>query len=642
MSETKTVEMQHLIDKLNRASHAYYGDDEPIMSDHEYDALFDQLAALERFTGITLSNSPTQTVSGEVMEGLQKVRHSKPMLSAQKTKDINEILEFARNNPDGFFVASWKMDGVTLVARYDDGKLVQLITRGNGEYGEDVTHNAAAILNLPHTIPTSTYVEVRGECVVARSTFKELNKDGEYSLERSYAGGSLRKLDPKEAKDRKLSFFAFECVSPKHTSIEMDYGFLERNGFTVVPHFVSNIENLKSVIEEFVPADFDYPVDGVIIEYDDVEFGKSLGSTGHHENCRIALKWADTSVSTHLIDVIRQTTRTGMVSLKAKFETVNIDGSEVSYATLHNYDIYKSLELGVGDELEVYKANMIIPAIAENLTRSNTYELDMTCPCCGSKLEISKKKTARFLRCPNEGCPARKVKQFEYFVSRPAANIVGLAGSKLEDLLDSGFLKTFDDLYHLDRYKDSIIALEGWGESSYQNLQEAVEDSRKMELSRFIVCFGIPEVGKHAGKILEKEFHGDPDILLNAALSGYDFSTLPDFGEVMGQNLAQFFQNEENVNLWKRLCSEFTFHTEVRTQPQTLAGKTVVATGSFEHFSRESINKAIEDAGGKAAGSVSKKTDYVVAGEKAGSKLKKAQDLGIKILTEEEFLQILQ
>ena len=640
MNNERIAEMETLIRILAKASHAYYVDDEPIMTDHEYDTLFDQLTTLEQSTGITLASSPTQKVSGEVMDGLQKVTHSKPMLSAQKTKNIEDVLDFARHDPEGLFVSSWKMDGVTLVARYNEGKLVQLITRGNGEYGEDVTHNAAAIINLPRTIPSPMYVEVRGECVVARSTFQELNKDGEYSLERSYAGGSIRKLDPKEARSRRLSFIAFECVFPKHNTIARDYVFLEENGFTVVPYRVSDLNRLESAIRDFKPESFDYPVDGVIIEYNNVKIGKSLGSTGHHENCRIALKWADTSVRTHFIDVIRQTTRTGMVSLKAKFETVNIDGSDVSYATLHNYDIYKALELGVGDELDVYKANMIIPAIADNLTRSNSYELDMTCPCCGARLEISKKKTARFLRCPNEGCPARKVRQFEHFVSRPAANIVGLAGSKLEDLLDFGFLKTFDDLYHLERHKQAIVALEGWGESSFQNLQDAVEASRQMELSHFIVCFGIPEVGKHAGKILQKEFQGDPDALLNAALSGYDFSSLPDFGEVMGQNLMEFFQNEENVDLWKKLCAEFTFHMEVNTQPQSLAGKTIVATGSFENFSRDSINKAIEDAGGKAAGSVSKKTDYVVAGEKAGSKLKKAQDLGIQILTEQEFIEM--
>lgn len=640
MNNEKIIEMENLISKLNQASHAYYTDDELIMTDHEYDALFDQLTALEQSTGITLANSPTQNVSGEVMDGLQKVKHSKPMLSAQKTKNIEDVLEFAKHDPEGHFVASWKMDGVTLVARYNEGKLVQLITRGNGEYGEDVTHNASAIINLPRTIPSLMYVEVRGECVVARSTFQELNKDGEYSLERSYAGGSIRKLDPKEAKSRRLSFIAFECVFPKHASIVRDYNFLENNGFSVVPNCISDINGLEAAIKSFTPENFDYPVDGVIIEYNNVEIGKSLGSTGHHENCRIALKWADTSVSTHLLDVVRQTTRTGMVSLKARFETVNIDGSDVSFATLHNYDIYKALELGVGDELEVYKANMIIPAIAENLTRSNTYELDMTCPCCGAKLEIFKKKTARFLRCPNEKCPARKVKQFEHFASRPAANIVGLAGSKLEDLLDSGFLKTFDDLYHLEQHKSAITAMEGWGESSFQKLQDGIEASRTMELSRFIVCFGIPEVGKHAGKIIQKEFHGDPDALLDAAMSGYDFSTLPDFGEIMGQNLTEFFQSKDNIELWMKLREEFTFHTDVNPKSQPLAGKTIVATGSFENFSRDSINKAIEDAGGKAAGSVSKKTDYVVAGEKAGSKLKKAQDLGIKILTEQDFMKM--
>ena len=633
--------MQQLISQINKASRAYYVDDQPIMTDHDYDAMVDQLAALEREMGIILANSPTQRVGGEVMEGLQKVKHSKPMLSAQKTKSIDDVLAFTKNDPDGLFISSWKMDGITLVARYNDGKLIQLITRGNGEYGEDVTHNAAALINLPYTIPTTSYVEVRGECVVARSTFKELNKDGEYSLERSYAGGSTRKLDPKEAKTRQLSFIAFECVFPKHSYILDDYEFLEKNGFTVVPIRISYAARLSSAIKAFIPENFDFPVDGVIVEYNNVKIGKSLGSTGHHENCRIALKWADTTVTTKLIDVVRQTTRTGMVSLKAHFKTVNIDGSEVSYATLHNYDIFESLELGVGDELEVFKANMIIPAIAENLTRSNTYELDMTCPCCGEKLEIFTKKTARFLRCPNPDCSARKVKQFEHFASRPAANIVGLAGSKLEDLLTSGFLKTFDDLYHLEQHREAIIAMEGWGDSSFQKLQEAIDISREMELSRFIVCFGIPEVGKHAGKIIHKEFHGDPDALLEAALTGYDFSTLPDFGDVMGQNLTQFFQNQENVELWKKLCEEFTFCVDDTPQSQSLAGKTIVATGSFVNFTRDSINSAIENAGGKAAGSVSKKTDFVVAGEKAGSKLKKALELGIKVLTEEEFMQML-
>lgn len=647
--------MQELVNALNIYADAYYNRDTSLVSDKQYDALYDELVALEKKTGIILSGSPTQRPGGEVVDYLQKVKHTKPMLSADKTKSIDELKKFIRKGADhvendmpGKVVVSWKEDGLTLVLRYKDGKFVQAITRGNGEEGEDVTHNIRMFTNVPMNIPYKGDLEVRGEDVVSLQDFEDYNrKYGDvFTHPRNMASGSTRLLDSSEVKNRKLSFIAFELVLPPMSAKETAYNFLAKQGFHVVEHEYATEDTLEETIRHFDPKNYEYPVDGLIIEHASKDFGSILGATGHHENCRIALKWADDTHKTKFRSVRMRTTRTGMVSLTAIFDTVKIDGSKVQHATLHNLTNFKRLQLGEGDVITVYKANMIIPAIDENLTKSGTYQLDMTCPCCGSTLEVhtNPESGVETLHCPNQDCSARKIAQFEHFVSKGAANIDGLSASKLEDLLDCGFVKTYADLYHLEQHRSEIEVMDGWGKRSFDKLQKAIEKSRKMTLSHLIPCFGISMVGKHAGKDVHKFFKGNPAAFMEALKNGFDFHALPDFGDVMCRNLTEFFADEKNMEDWNSLIDVFEF--ELDSEDNTisdspLAGKAVVATGSFKNFSRTSINEAIEKLGGIAKGSVSKKTDFVIAGEAAGSKLTKAQELGIPILSEDDILSYL-
>ena len=435
----KLARVKELIAQLRLEDEAYYVEDNPRISDKQYDALFDELAALERETGVIYAGSPTARVQGKVLDSLRSVHHTKPMLSADKTKDIQEVEKFAREAWKAAFdkrvVVSWKLDGLTLVIRYKNRVLVEVITRGNGEDGEDVTHNIAAIFGIPKQLPAyaPSYVEVRGECVVSWVNFQEINDGVEvpYSHPRNLAAGSVRLLNPEEAKTRRLQFLAFELVKPKPVLISDSYEAMEQLGFDVVPHSVVSAEDVVEAVNQYEPENYSLPVDGLIVEYNDKLFGESLGATGHHERCRIALKWKDETYPTKFRGVLLRPTRTGRVSLTALFDSVKIEGSKVTKATLHNYDIFSSLELGVGDTLQVYKANKIIPAIDANETKSGTYRLPETCPCCGAKLEVRKVEKTNFLVCPNSDCSAKHVRMYEHFCGRGYMNIKGLSGSTL-------------------------------------------------------------------------------------------------------------------------------------------------------------------------------------------------------------------
>ena len=643
----KINRIRALIALLNAESEAYYLHDRPIVSDKEWDAQFDELAKLEAETGIIFANSPTQKVGGGVLDSLVKVTHSKPMLSADKTKSVEAVQMFRNRSKDGVVAIGWKLDGLTLVLRYKKGKLMQVITRGDGMVGEDVTHNARAIQNIPQVLPEPIDLEVRGECVISWTDFEAINATVEvpYSHPRNLAAGSVRLLDSAEAAKRKLQFVAFELVEPwRYTMLEC-YDILEQNGFTVVPHvFIGSEPNIEKVILSFKPASYSLPVDGLIVEYNDRNFGKELGSTGHHENCRIAFKWQDETYKTRFRGVRVQPTRTGLLSLTAEFDPVIIDGSTVSKATLHNYDIFKSLALGVGDELEVYKANMIIPAIDKNNTKSGDYELPDVCPCCGAKAEVQTRVDTNFLICPNPDCSAKKVRQFEHFCSRGRMNIVGLSGATLQTLIENGCISDFASIYHLDQHQARIEALEGFGKRSFEKIQTAVEKSKDVALSAFIASFGIHLIGRHVGKLLEKQF-GTLDALLNAVDSGSDFEQMDGMGEEKSNSLISWMKNDANRNQMLAVASEVRITPPAAAAPvaadSPFVGKTIVATGSFVNFTRDGINQKIEELGAKASGSVSKKTDYVIAGPGAGSKLAKAQDLGIKVLTEDEFIAMI-
>ncbi len=641
------AKMKSLIAQLRKADAAYYGKDDPIMTDLEYDRLYNELVQLEQDTGIILASSPTQRVSGEVLESLTAVSHTRPMLSAGKTKSSSEIFKFVGRRK---VVISWKLDGLTLVLRYKGGKLVQAITRGNGLKGEDVTHTVRVMENVPLTIPCTEPLEVRGEGVVSWQNFKELNESlGEpYSHPRNLAAGSIRKLDAGESRKRRLEFLAFDLISDHlgGTTKWENLRFMAQMGFTTVGYSVlaenASQDALEKAIAVYRPEDYAFPVDGLIFEYDDLAYGRSQGATGHHENRLMALKWADTLYETVFRSLEVATTRTGMVSLTGVFDDVEIDGTTVNHAYLHNLDIFKQLALGPGDKISVYKANMIIPQIAENHTKSAGCPIPSVCPCCGEALMIhTSSGGTKQLYCENLDCPARLVRKFVHFCSKTRMEIEGLAEQTLETFVEHGWVKNFGDLYELERHKADIISCPGFGEKSFTRLQQAIDKRRTCTLNQFIAALGIPEVGRHAGRILNRHFSGDWDAFEQAIRDGYDFTQLEDFGQVMHDNIYTWYNNAEEAKLWRPALKHITFLKEDNTMPENstnpFADKTVVATGKLINYTRDGIQLKLLSLGAKPASSVSKKTDYLIVGENAGSKLDKAKSLGVKTITEEEF-----
>lgn len=647
--KTKHERMLVLIKQLKEADTAYYRDDAPIMSDRDYDVLADELKGLERDTGLILSGSPTQKVSGEILDELTPVRHTRPMLSADKTKSIDDLVRFADGRN---VILSWKMDGLTLVLRYNGGVLEQAITRGrDGIIGEDVTHTVRTFINVPLSVPNKEAFEVRGEGVISWANFEKINLslDEPYRSPRNLAAGSVRKLDAVEAGKRHLEFFAFDLV----TDMAMDtkheqLAFLEENGFTVVP-YVSlpsvSPDALNDAVKQADPKDFGYPADGLILEYDDIAYGKSLGATGHHENRLIALKWEDELYETQFLGVELATTRTGMVSITGLFKPIEIDGATVSRAYLHNLDMFDEFQFGIGDTIKVYKANMIIPQIAQNNTQSNTYTLSMSCPCCGKPLSVKHTTGGtRQLHCENPYCAAKLVQKFNHFCEKTRMNIEGLSAVTLEKFIGHGWIRNFGDLYDLEKHREDIINTEGFGVKSYERLQTSIEKSRRCTLAQFIAGLGIPMVGRHAGRDLDRYFYGSWESFEQAIQDGFDFTQLPDFGETMHNNIYTWYADKEEEKLWRPLLEKIEFIKENQTMSTIITplyGKTVVATGKLENYTRDGIQSKLLELGAKPANSVSKKTDYVIVGEKAGSKLTKARQLGITTLTEQDFEELI-
>lgn len=645
--------MRNLIAKIKEADTAYYKYDNPIMTDRDYDSLMDELKNLEQETGVILSGSPTQHVAGEILEELTPVRHSKPMLSADKTKSIDDIIRFIGIKQ---VLLSFKMDGLTLVLRYENGKLKQAVTRGSeGLVGEDVTHTVRMIENLPLEVPTKEDFEIRGEGVISWKNFDEINSglDEPYNHPRNLAGGSVRKLDANESAKRHLEFFAFELVSdhlePKSKLAQMN--FLERNGFKVVPYEYLDANRyageIRSAMGRFDPETFAYPVDGVIVEYDDVAYGKSLGATGHHENRLVAFKWEDELYDTKFLGIKLATTRTGLVSLTGLFEPVIIDGTTVSRAYLHNINIYEEMQLGEGDTIRVFKANKVIPQIADNKTKSGTYQLDRHCPCCGSELvERCTDGGTRQLYCENPSCSAKQVRRFLHFADKTRMNIMGLSEATLKTFVENGWIRNFGELYELDRYREEIIHTPGFGERSFERLQESIEKSRHCTLAQFIAGLGIPMVGRHAGRDLDKYF-GSWDAFERAIQEGFDFTQLPDFGQVMHENIYKWYADTDEEKLWRPLLGKVEFIKENQdmntnqNMSNPFFGKTVVVTGTLINYTRNEIEMKLLSLGAKPASSVTKNADYLIVGAKAGSKFTKAQQLGVPILTEQGFEEML-
>ena len=639
----KIERIKQLTTELLQYCHEYYAMDNPTISDAAYDKKYNELEQLENEANFWLANSPTRKVQGSILEGFTKVEHTKPMLSAAKTKDINEIKKFLGYNP---FYCSYKLDGLTLVVRYSHGKFVQAVTRGTGIIGEDVTEQAKMISNLPMNIPYTYDLELRGECVVSWDNFNKINEtlDDKYSHPRNLAAGSLRNLDTNITKVRNLSYIVFECVSDlydedgKYDSKWDELGYLDHLGFEIVDRCLGEVE---ACVKEMTPESYNYPVDGLIFEMCMKEYSKSLASTSHHEGCRMALKWADNIYETTLLDIEWNPTRTGIISPVAIFSEIDLDGALTTRATLHNLSIIKQLELGIGDTITVYRSNMVIPKIDDNLTRSNTLEIPKKCPCCGSETVIKDTDNSQVLMCMNPDCAAKKIAQFTHFVSRKCMNIDGLSEATLEKLISLGYINSFKDIYGLSNYRDQLIDLDGLGAKSVEKLLLAIEKSRNVKLENFIAALGIPNIGLSAAKIISQKFNGNFHDWIDAYSHGFPWDTLDDFGETMADNLDNYL--EYNYSDLLKLADEMTFIVPEKKSisDNPFNGKSLCVTGKLNHFTRDSINEKIVSLGAKAVGSVSKKTDFLITNEQSGSsKYKKAVELNVPIITEDEFLKL--
>jgi DNA ligase (NAD+) len=605
------------------------------------------LVKLEIETGIVLSNSPTQRVQGQILDGFNKVVHSKPMLSAQKTKDINDIKKWAGKR---CCYCSYKLDGLTLILRYSGGKLTQAITRGDGVRGEDVTEQARMITNIPLQIPYKHDLEVRGECVVSWENFKKINENlsEPFSHPRNMSAGTLRNLNTELVRERKLSFVVFENITVEDIDSKTEILMcLAQMGFEVVPFAFGEDADLEEYVEIMKPEGCQYPVDGLIFELDSVSESEKTESTAHHEGCRYALKWQDETYSTILEDIEWNTSRSGLVAPVAIFKEVDLDGAKTTRATLHNVSIIEKLQLGIGDELTIYRSNMVIPAIDENLTKSNTYKLPTTCPTCGHTLELRTSDTGtKNLYCNNPNCQAQLVGKLTHFVSKHAMNIQGVSESIIETLVDNGYVECYSDIYTLEEYKDTLIKTDGFGEKSYENLMKSINESRNTTLERFIVAMGIPNIGRSAAKTVAKHFKGDLSAFVRETVAGFDYTTLDDFGQVAHDSIYKWLMNFSKKDL-VALSQVLTFNTD-EYQEQNIAdnpfnGKNVAVTGKLTQFTRDSINAKLESLGAKPASGVTLKTDYLINNDSTSqsSKNKKANELNIPIITEAEFLKMI-
>lgn len=649
MDDKKMIRMKELADTLNSASKAYYAQDMEIMSNFEYDRLYDELAELEKETGVILANSPTIHVGYEAVDELPKERHEKPMLSLAKTKSRDELREWLNGKEA---LLSWKLDGLTIVLTYFAGKLAKAVTRGNGEVGEVITNNARVFRNVPLSIPYQGELILRGEAVITYSDFEKINSkiddvDAKYKNPRNLCSGSVRQLNNEITAARNVHFYAFSLVKAEGVDFKNSraeqFAFLKKQGFDVVEHYKVNPDTIMDTISYFEKKieTYDIPSDGLVLSYEDIDYGQSLGRTAKFPRDSIAFKWADELRETILTKVEWSASRTGLINPVAVFEPVELEGTTVSRASVHNISIVKSLKLGIGDHVTVYKANMIIPQIAENLTGSDTLEIPETCPVCGQPTEIRQINEVQSLYCNNPDCDAKKIKSFTLFVSRDAMNVDGLSESTLEKFLAKGFLHEFADLFKLQRYEKEITQMEGFGEKSYQNLMDSIERARNTTLPRVIYGLGIENIGVANAKVLCRHFQYDLKALCNAGVE--ELSAIDGVGEVIAAGIYAFFRNEERMEQLNHLLQEITIAEEVTEEgSQTLAGMNFVITGSLEHYeNRNALRDEIEAKGGKVTGSVTGKTTCLINNDtaSASSKNKKAKELGIRILSEEEFMK---
>ena len=645
--------MRELVDILNEASKAYYAEDHEIMSNFEYDKLYDELVALEQETGITLSDSPTVHVGYEVVSELPKERHPAPMLSLDKTKDVGALADWL-NGKEGLL--SWKMDGLTVVLTYDNGELVKAVTRGNGEIGEVITANAKTFKNIPLRISYKGRLSVRGEAVISYSDFEKINSripdtDAKYKNPRNLCSGSVRQLNSEITAKRNVRFFAFSMVEPEdkelvdsfENSFKKRFEYLESLGFQVVEYKEVTSETIADAVKSFaekIPQN-DFPSDGLVLDLEDVAYGKSLGMTAKFPRDAIAFKWQDEEAETTLTEIEWSPSRTGLINPVAIFEPVDLEGTEVRRASLHNISYVKDMKLGLGDRIKVYKANMIIPQISENLTKSGSLEIPDTCPACGAATVIKNENGTETLNCPNPECPAKNIKLFSLFVSRNAMNIDGISEATLERFIAEGFLHRLSDIYKLSDYKDRIVVLDGFGEKSYNNMLSSIEKSRKCTMEGFLYGLGISGIGVANAKLIVRYFKSDFDRIMNATAA--ELCEIEGVGDVMARDFTEYMSKADKREEIERLLSEIEFVIEENTAEQDLEGKTFVITGSLNSFpNRDALKKVIEDRGGKVAGSVSSKTSYLINNDinSNSSKNKNAKKLGVPIITEEDFLNL--
>lgn len=641
--------IKELIKILTEASRAYYQEDRTIMSDFEYDRLYDELVALENETGIVLSDSPTQNVGHRVLSSLEKVRHESRMLSLDKTKEVERLESFLGDNEG---ILSYKMDGLTVVLTYRDGQLSQAVTRGNGEIGEDITHNAHFFKNIPLKINIEGEVILRGEAVISFKDFESINENLEpedkYKNPRNLCSGTVRQLNSEIAAKRNVCFIAFNLVKAEGVELgdlkSEGFDWLDSIGFETVERKLVNGNNVAEAVkyfEEKIP-DCKYATDGLVLTFNSISYSKGLGTTAKFPRDSIAFKWADELAETTLTEIEWSTSRTGLINPIAIFEPVELEGTTVERASLHNVSIVEGLRLGIGDKITVYKANMIIPQVAENLTKSDNIEIPKRCPVCNEKAEIIQLRDGKALKCTNPNCKAQRVHSLEHFVSRDAMNIEGFSEATIEKFLERGFIDNYTDIFKLERYREEIISLDGFGEKSYNNLISAIEKSKKINMANFIYALGINNVGLSNSKLLCKHFDYKLDEIMQAGCD--ELIEIEGFGQVIAESLEHYFKTEHNRELIYETIKYIEFEkTEVNPDNLVLKDKVFVITGDVVHYkNRKELQAEIEAFGGKVASSVSAKTDYLINNNvnSSSSKNKKAKSLNIPIISEEEYMEI--
>lgn len=649
--DEKISRMKELAAALTAAAKTYYQESREIMSNYDYDKLYDELAELEKETGIVLSNSPTQRVGYEVVSELPKERHESPMLSLDKTKSTEALQEWLGDQTG---LLSWKLDGLTVVLKYDGGTLKKAVTRGNGEIGEVITSNARVFANVPVTISFKGELILRGEAVIKYSEFNRINEqiedvDAKYKNPRNLCSGSVRQLNSQITAERGVNFEAFALVSAEgvdfKNSRKEQFEWLKRLGFDVVDYRVVTAETLPAAVEEFAAAvpDYDIPSDGLVLLFDDIAYGESLGRTAKFPRNAIAFKWADEIRETRLDHIEWSPSRTGLINPVAVFDPVELEGTTVSRASVHNLSIMESLALGEGDAITVYKANMIIPQIADNLTRSGKIRIPSECPVCGGETEVRQVGDVRSLYCTNPDCQAKRIKSFALFVSRDALNIDGLSEATLEKFIGAGFIKEFADIFHLDRHEETITKMEGFGQKSYDNLMKAIETASHTTLPRMVYGLGISGIGLANAKMLCRKFKYDFDHMRRATEE--ELIAVDGIGGVLADAWIRYFAEEKNQEVVDHLLAELKIEQEEEPSEEAIfEGMTFVITGSVEHFAnRKELQEAIEIRGGKATGSVTSKTSYLINNDVTSnsSKNKKAKELGVPIISEEDFLKML-